>query len=99
MSVPVLHVNQNGLNLIEYLGTAFGHYPVISNKVKVMYKIIHRCYPVNATISRYIHTVCDKCTFCNTSLEDIEHLFLYCPFSISFWTDFKIDMTNKFVLI
>ncbi len=33
---PILHVNQNGLNLIIYLGIAFGCYPkyVISNKVK-----------------------------------------------------------------
>ncbi len=37
---------------------------LISNKVKeVLYKNVHRCYPVNATVSRYIHSVCDKCTF------------------------------------
>ncbi len=47
---------------------------VISNKVKeVLYKMIHRCYPVNATVSRYIDSVCDKCTFCKIYVEDIEH--------------------------
>ncbi len=52
------------------------------------------CYPVNATVSRYIHSVCDKCTFCKMYIEDIEDLFLFCPFSISFWVDFKVDITK-----
>ncbi len=26
-------------------------------------------------------------------VEDIEHLCFFCPFSISFWVDFKVDMT------
>ncbi len=39
-----------------------------------------------------IFIVFDKCTFCNISLEDIEHLFFYCPFPISFWVYFNIHI-------
>ncbi len=45
----------------------------------------------NATVSRYIHSVCDKCTFCKIYVGDIEHLFF---FSISFWVDFKVGITK-----
>ncbi len=79
------------------------------NKLKKIAKFVARCfwkyaispfkfslpYPVNATVSRYIHSVCDKCTFCKIYVEDIEHLFFFCPFSISFWVDFKVDITKK----
>ncbi len=40
---------------------------------------LQNCYPINANISRYSHSVCDKCSICNISVED---LFFYCPFSI-----------------
>jgi len=32
----------------------------------------------------------DLCTFCNLTKEDIEHLFLSCPFSLIFWKDFEL---------
>lgn len=94
---PILHVNQNGLNPIVYLGIAFGHYHInVISEVfyKVLYKIIHRCYPVNTAVRRCTHSGCE-CTFCKISDEDIEHLYFYCPFSISFWVDFKMDRTKK----
>ncbi len=51
-----------------------------------------------AEISRKVNipnVVCDKCTFCKIYVEDIEHLFVFCPFSVSFWVDFKADITTK----
>ncbi len=37
----------------------------------------------------YIHSVCDKCTFCKIYAEDFE------SFSISFWVNFKVDKTKQ----
>lgn len=44
-----------------------------------------------------LHTVCDKLFFFVMHLEDVEHLFYYWPYSLSFWIAFKMDTTKRFL--
>lgn len=68
---------------------------VLNNKIKdMLYKILHRCYPVNATVSKFCD-ISDACVFCKGATESIEHLFFHCVFSCSFWIDLFLDLKRR----
>lgn len=50
----------------------------ISNKMKdIHFKILHKVYPVNSVLSKYLE-VENKCSFCDTLNETLINLFFKC---------------------
>ncbi len=59
----------------------------ISNKAKETYfKILHKIYPVNFNVSKYLG-IDSLCSFCKQAEESLERLFFECPISKQFWSD------------
>ncbi len=59
----------------------------ISNKVKeTHFKILHKIYPVNFNVSKYLY-IDSSCSFCKQAEETVVHLFFDCPLSKQFWSD------------
>ncbi len=57
----------------------------ISNKAKeTHFNILHKIYPVNLNVSKYVDS---SCSFCKQAEESLEHLFFGCPLSKQFWSD------------
>lgn len=50
----------------------------------VPFKLIHRIYPTNQFMMRYIKTLDPNCTFCKEHPETINHLFWNCTIK-TFW--------------
>lgn len=58
----------------------------IPNKTKeVHFKILHKIYPVNATVSKYID-ISSTCSFCGDEDETLIHLFFSCKLVQKFWS-------------
>jgi len=54
------------------------HKYCISNKIKeVNFKILHKIYPVNDTVAKYMD-VDSSCSFCGNEDETLIHLFFQC---------------------
>ena len=63
-----------------------------SNDVRIrwfQYRILQRLIPTNSYLSTIKMIDSDQCDFCKSSIESIEHLFFYCPFSQKLWVDFN----------
>ena len=68
----------------------------VSNKVReVSLKILHRCYPVNLAVMKYMLNIDPLCSFCHLTDESITHLFWDCTFSQSFWNEINILLNRK----
>ncbi len=51
------------------------HTNILTNKIKeVTFKILHRCYPCNSVLNKYMQNIEKKCTFCD--LEETLYIFL-----------------------
>ncbi len=62
------------------------HKYFIPNKTKeVHFKILHKIYPVNATVSKYID-ISSTCSFCGDEDETLVHLFYSCNLVQKFWS-------------
>lgn len=67
----------------------------INNKIKeVHWKIIHNIYPTNSFTSKILDTD-EKCTFCNTEIETLDHLFYNCVFSQELWLKLETFLSQK----
>ena len=63
----------------------------------VNWKIVHRFLPTALSLYRATVYHTPNCHRCNTT-ENIEHIFLYCPTSLSLWTSVQTyinKMTNN----
>lgn len=61
------------------------HKYCISNKTKeVHFKILHKIYPVNDTVAKYMN-VDNSCSFCGNEDETLIHLFFQCEKTNNFW--------------
>ena len=59
---------------------------IIANKIKkILFKIVHWCYPSKENICIFLPTVSNVCTFCGCDGETIEHSFVDCVHVTSFW--------------
>lgn len=60
----------------------------LSPKVKeVHFKIINEVYPTNEFLRRKFNLDVNACTFCESDIESLDHLFFYCESVHSFWSD------------
>ncbi len=41
---------------------------------------------------------CNECTFCETDIESLEHLFYFCKFSKTLWDDLYAWLSLKYVI-
>lgn len=63
------------------------HKYFLPNKTKeVHFKILHKIYPVNSTVSKYVD-IPSTCIFCGNEEETIIHLFYSFEFVQKFWLD------------
>lgn len=59
---------------------------MINNKMKdVSFKLLHRIYPTNQFMKKYIKTIDPNCKFCKEHSETISHLFWNCYVIKTFW--------------
>lgn len=62
------------------------HKYILTNKIKeFLYKLIHGYYPVKANICRFVADINNQCTFCDCKGETVEHIFVDCFHTTSFW--------------
>ena len=64
------------------------------------YKSLNRYLITNSFLNRIGLITSPLCTFCEQENESLEHLFIICPYTTSFWLDFicwcnKIDIDLK----
>ena len=63
------------------------------------FKFLHRILPTNRLLSLMGKTDSDLCTFCQSEVETIDHLFWGCPFASTFILDVEQKFFDKqFVL-
>ena len=63
------------------------------------YKIINRIFPTNSLLLKMNLTDNNKCSFCEGSIESIEHLFFSCPCVQSLWRYVKGTLDDKGIKI
>lgn len=67
----------------------------INNKIKeVHWKIVHNIYPTNLYFSKFMD-IEDKCVFCHTEVETLNHLFYECSFSCVIWSNIETFLQQK----
>lgn len=67
----------------------------LNNKIKeIHWKMIHNVNPTNLTISKFTDKE-NKCTFCNSEIETLTHLFYDCRFSKEMWSQLKMLISQK----
>lgn len=81
---------------------------VPSKTKEVHIKVLHRYYPSNEFINKFRPDVSSLCSFCQTEVESLSHLFYSCSFSINFWKSvaslvwktflYRITITENMVL-
>ena len=59
------------------------------------FKIIHRILPTNSLLHKMNITQNNLCTFCNNSVETLEHLFLTCPIIEQLWFEIEKFIAEK----
>ena len=53
------------------------------------FKILNDILFTNSRLAKIGLIQSDLCTFCNTGVETIDHLFFYCVYSRAFWEEFE----------
>ncbi len=76
---------------------------LLPNKMKELhYKILHMYYPCNSLLSKFKLDFSSQCTFCNSNLETISHLFFECDYAKDLWKEISwlvfSAITNSLVL-
>ncbi len=51
------------------------------------YKILHMYYTCNSLLSKFKLDFSSQCTFCNSNLETISHLFFECDYAKDLWKE------------
>lgn len=70
------------------------HKYCISNKTKeVHFKILHKIYPVNGTLAKYLE-IDSLCTFCKSEDETLIHIFFQCESTKNFWKNLYLHIGN-----
>ena len=65
------------------------------NKLKwFQYQIVRHCLKTNNVVSNFVPDVRPSCTFCNSEVEDIKHLFWECVIVKSFIAEVLIYILN-----
>ncbi|XP_026437396.1 uncharacterized protein LOC113335585 [Papaver somniferum] len=77
-------------NTVEYRYVKFLWLKTIPNKVSfLLWAIFNDSLPTRSFLRhRGIELENDKCVFCNTEIENAEHLFLHCNFAFKIWDYF-----------
>jgi len=56
-------------------------------KLKIFpWQLCHASLPTKATLSKKCMNIDSLCPFCQSEIEDQNHLFLHCPISQEYWT-------------
>ena len=61
----------------------------------LQYRILHRILATNSYLKKINITSSDLCSLCNTEIETISHVFLFCPFTLPIWNAFSCLIYNK----
>ena len=68
----------------------------LGSKVRAFqYKVLNHLLYTRNKLYKINKSKTDKCMYCNTETENIEHLLFYCCYSSSFWAKFRI-FSSKF---
>jgi hypothetical protein len=63
----------------------------------VIWRMVHDCLTTGAQLRKRCIPAEDCCVFCGRS-DDVEHVFLFCPFARSIWDAVKAEMQFKLSL-
>jgi len=90
--------NDIDLNWNEIYGVAISSSR--STKLRYFqYQILHRYIGTNENLYKFGYTDTNRCTFCNTEIENIPHLFWYCSFVTRFWKDVQENILDNKVTL
>ncbi len=78
--------------------TRFLSFPLLPKAKEVQFKIINDIYPCNEFLRHRFNLDCNECTFCETDIESLEHLFYFCKFSKTLWNDLYAWLSLKYVI-
>lgn len=83
--IPKLFLNGNWIILL-FLQLIYGLALISLKEWKELhFKILHNYYPCNSLLSKFNFDISSHCTFCNSNLETIPHLFFECDYAKEFW--------------
>ena len=66
------------------------------------YKVIHNILPTKVSLFKAKITDNDICPQCLTDRHSLDHMFLYCSFTLSFWSllrNWWVSKTNENILL
>ncbi|XP_026398930.1 uncharacterized protein LOC113294768 [Papaver somniferum] len=59
------------------------------------WKVAQNILPTGAKVGKHLNYIEDICKICNYQMENLTHLFMYCPITIQVWLELKIDPNTK----
>ncbi len=85
---------------VVQIRTRFLSFPLLPKAKEVQFKIqfINDIYHCNEFLRHRFNLDCNECTFCETDIESLEHLFYFCKFSKTLWDDLYAWLSLKYVI-
>ncbi len=75
--------------------TRFLSFPLLPKAKEFSLKLLTTSIPV---MRHRFNLDCNECTFCETDIESLEHLFYFCKFSKTLWDDLYAWLSLKYVI-
>ena len=76
-------------NDIKKIRTNYLSFPVPPKVKEVHFKMLYEIYPCNDFLNQRFNLDLNVCTFCNSDIETVEHLFFLCNATQTFWNRFQ----------
>lgn len=74
-------------------------YPVFPKAKEVTFKILNKIYPSNYFLHNRFNWENNSCSFCQTDIETVDHMFFHCTLLQDFWTAFQGWIQSKNISI
>uniref|UniRef100_A0A3B3H9P1 Reverse transcriptase domain-containing protein n=1 Tax=Oryzias latipes TaxID=8090 RepID=A0A3B3H9P1_ORYLA len=81
---------------ISKLRSQFIKYPIFPKYKEIHFKIMNAVYPCKELLHIRFGFPENNCSFCDTNIETLDHLFFECMYVYSFWEDFFFWCSSKF---
>lgn len=83
------------LSTLEKAHSNYIKWPIPPKVKETHFKLINKIYPTAEFLRQRFKFEVDPCAFCNESEESLDHMFLLCPVSQTFWREIRDWLSLK----